>query len=126
MTELQLSAEQAVEAPGLFQRLQSAFERAALQLARVMASKEDGQVLGRTEFEVRDQVHRLGAQVLEAVRQERKKRLPGRNDRLSLLPSGGAVRRLSGEEREEVRGSATSGAPLLSLRDVWAGVLSLG
>jgi hypothetical protein len=45
-----------------------------LQLARVMASKADGQVLGRTEFEVRDHVHRLGAQVLEAVLQERKKK----------------------------------------------------
>lgn len=74
MTELQLSAEQEAEAQGLFQRLKSAFEREALQLARVMASKEDGQVLGRTEFEVRDQVHRLGAQVLEAVLQERKKK----------------------------------------------------
>jgi hypothetical protein len=74
MTELQLSAEQEAEAQVLFQRLKSAFEREALQLARVMASKEDGQVLGRTEFEVRDQVHRLGAQVLEAVLRERKKK----------------------------------------------------
>jgi hypothetical protein len=74
MTELQLSAEQEAEAQVLFQRLKSVFEREALQLARVMASKEDGQVLGRTEFEVRDQVHRLGAQVLEAVLQERKKK----------------------------------------------------
>jgi hypothetical protein len=74
MTELQLSAEQEAEAQVLFQRLKSAFEREALQLARVMASKEDGQVLGRTEFVVRDQVHRLGAQVLEAVLRERKKK----------------------------------------------------
>jgi hypothetical protein len=45
-----------------------------MQLARLMASKEDRQLLGRTEFEVRDQVHRLGAQVLESVLQERKKK----------------------------------------------------
>ena len=74
MTELQLSAEQEAEAQVLFARLKSAFEREALALARVMASKADGQILGKTEFAVRDHVHRLGAQVLEAVLQERKKK----------------------------------------------------
>ena len=74
MNELQLTPEQEAEAPVLFQRLKGAFEREALQLARLMASKEDRQVLGRTEFEVRDHVHRLGAQVLESVLQERKKK----------------------------------------------------
>ena len=74
MTELELSPEQEAEAQALFTRLKSAFEWEALQLARVMASKEDSQILGRTEVEVRDQVHRLGAQVREAVLQERKKK----------------------------------------------------
>jgi hypothetical protein len=74
MTERQLRAEQEAEAHALFARLKSALEREAWQLARMMGSKEDGQVLGRTEFEVRDHVHRLGAQVLEAVLQERKKK----------------------------------------------------
>ena len=67
MTELHLTPEQETEAQVLFQRLKAAFEREALQLARLMASKEDRQLLGGTEFEVRDQVHRLGAQVLETV-----------------------------------------------------------
>lgn len=74
MPEQQLSAEQEAEAQVLFERFKSALEREAWQLARMMAGKEDGQVLGRTEFEVRDHVHRLGAQVLEAVLQERKKK----------------------------------------------------
>jgi hypothetical protein len=74
MPEQLLSPEQEAEAQALFARLKSAFEREAWQLAQVMASKTDGQVLGRTEFEVRDHVHRLGAQVLEAVLQERKKK----------------------------------------------------
>jgi hypothetical protein len=74
MTELHLTSEQEAEAQVLFQRLKAAFEREALQLARLMASKEDRQLLGGTEFEVRDQVHRLGAQVLETVLQERKKK----------------------------------------------------
>ena len=74
MSELLLSPEQEAEAQVLYERIKSAFEREAWQLVRVMASKADGQILGRTEFDVRDQVHRLGAQVLEAVLQERKKK----------------------------------------------------
>ena len=74
MTDLPLTPQQEAEAQLLYQRLKSAFECEALQLARLMASKEDGQLLGGTEFEVREQVHRLGAQVLEAVLQERQKK----------------------------------------------------
>jgi hypothetical protein len=74
MLELTLSPEQEAAAQALYERLKGAFDREALQLARVMASKADGQVLGRTEFDVRDHVHRLGAQVLETVLQERKKK----------------------------------------------------
>jgi hypothetical protein len=74
MAEQHLTPEQEAEAQALFQRLKVAFEREALQLARLMASKEDRQRRGGTEFEVRDQVHRLGAQVLETVLQERKKK----------------------------------------------------
>jgi len=73
MAELCLTPEQEAEAQALFQRLKTAFEREALQLARLMASKDDRHLLGGTEFEVRDQVHRLGAQVLETALQERKK-----------------------------------------------------
>jgi hypothetical protein len=74
MAELHLTPEQEAEAQTLCQRLKSAFEREALQLARLLASKDDRHLLGGTEFEVRDHVHRLGAQVLEAVLQERKKK----------------------------------------------------
>ena len=74
MAELSLTPEQEAEAQALFQRLKAAFEHEAWQLARLLASKGDRHLLGRTEFEVRDQVHRLGAQVLETTLQERKKR----------------------------------------------------
>jgi hypothetical protein len=73
MAELSLTPAQEAEAQALFQRLKNTLEREALQLARLMASKEDHQLLGGTEFEVREQVHRLGAQVLETALQERKK-----------------------------------------------------
>jgi hypothetical protein len=74
MAELHLTPEQEAEAQTLCQRLKSAFEREALQLARLRASKDDRHLLGAAEFEVRDQVHRLGTQELEAVLQERKKK----------------------------------------------------
>ena len=93
MTELHLTPEQEAEAQVVFQRLKVAFEREALQLARVMASKEDRQVLGRTEFEVREHVHRLGAQVLESVLQERKKK--GTRGRVPPVPPAQSPRAAS-------------------------------
>jgi hypothetical protein len=73
MAELHLTPEQEAEAQALLQRLKTAFEAEALQLARLMASKDDRHLLGPTEFEVRDRVHRLGAHVLQTALAERKK-----------------------------------------------------
>lgn len=99
MTELHLSAEQEAEAQVVFQRLKGAFEREALQLARLMASKEDRQVLGRAEFEVRDYVHRLGAQVLESVLQERKKKGTRGQARAVLVARSPRVASATGAKR---------------------------
>jgi hypothetical protein len=84
MAELHLTPEQEAEAQILFQRLKSAFEREAWQLARLMASKAARQLLGGTEFEVREQGHRLGAQVLETPLQARKKK--GTRGRVPPVP----------------------------------------
>ncbi len=73
MAELQLTPEQEAEAHALYERLQEAFDHEARQLARLMASKDDRHLLGATEFEVRDHVHRLGAEVLATALRERKK-----------------------------------------------------
>jgi hypothetical protein len=73
MAELYLTPEQEAEAQALFERLQAAFADEARHLARLMASKDDRHLLGATEFEVRDRVHRLGAQVLQTALAERKK-----------------------------------------------------
>jgi hypothetical protein len=59
-------------------------------LARLMARKEDRQVLGRTEFEVREHVHRLGAQVRESGLQERKKK--GIRGRARAVPAARSPR----------------------------------
>ena len=40
----------------------------------VLASRDDRHLLGRTEFDIRDAVHRLGAQALQTALAERKKR----------------------------------------------------
>ena len=74
MAELHLTPEQEAEAQALFQRLKAAFEAEALQLARLLASKEDRHLLGATEFEVRDRVHGIGAFALQTAVNERKKR----------------------------------------------------
>ena len=74
MSELPLTPEQEAEAEVLFARFKSAFEQEAWQMARLLARKEDRQLLGGTEFEVRERVHRLGAQVVESVLRERKKK----------------------------------------------------
>ncbi len=69
-----LSAEQEAEAERIYQRIHVAFDEEARRLATLMASKEDSQLFGQTEFELRDRVHALGAEVLEATAAERSKK----------------------------------------------------
>ena len=73
MADIPLSPEQEHEAQRLLELLKAAFAAEAEQLARLLASKPDDQLLGRTEFEVRDAVHRLGARALETALRGRKK-----------------------------------------------------
>lgn len=44
------------------------------RMARLMASKENRDLLGRPEFEVRDACHRIGAAMIDATLAGRKKR----------------------------------------------------
>jgi hypothetical protein len=68
-----LTPEQEALAQRLYESMQQAFLDEARRLARLLAGKEDTQLLGRTEFEVRDAVHRLGAKALQTALNERKK-----------------------------------------------------
>ena len=43
------------------------------QLTQLLASKPDNKLLGKTEFEVRDAVRRIGAKAIETALNERKK-----------------------------------------------------
>lgn len=74
----ELNAQQQAEAERIYQRIRGAFDDEARRLASLMAGKEDRELFGQTEFELRDRVHVLGAEVLEATAAERtKKGLPG-------------------------------------------------
>jgi hypothetical protein len=68
-----LSAEQEAEAQRIFQVLKRTSDQDLMALARLLASKPDRELLGKTEFEVRDRVHEIGAKAMEAALEERKK-----------------------------------------------------
>ena len=68
-----LSVEQEAEAQRIYQILQANCEQDLLGLARLLASKADRDLLGKTEFEVRDRVHQIGAKAIETALEERKK-----------------------------------------------------
>lgn len=71
---MELTAEQEVEARRIFEQLKDKADADLMALARLLASKETGELFGRTEFEVRDRVHAIGAQALESALEGRKKR----------------------------------------------------
>lgn len=73
MANLQLTAEQEMEAQRLADRVMMRTREEVLQIARLLVSKPDRELLGKTEFEVRERVHRIGAHALETALQERKK-----------------------------------------------------
>jgi len=68
-----LSAEQAELAERIYQTLRQAADSDLRGLAGLLASKPDRELLGPTEFEVRDRAHKIGAKALETALEERKK-----------------------------------------------------
>ena len=73
MSFAHLPEEQARRAQQLFESLKAAAEHDLRAIAESLATKPDDQLFGRTEFELRDRVLRLGAQALQAAAQQRKK-----------------------------------------------------
>jgi hypothetical protein len=68
-----LTPEQAETAARIFHSLRQAVDSDLRSLAELLASKPAGQIFGRTEFEVRDRVHRIGAKAIETAPDERKR-----------------------------------------------------
>jgi hypothetical protein len=68
-----LTPEQFAEAQRSFEVMKKAAEEDLWRIACLMAGKPDDQLLGRTEFEVRDHVLRIGAKAVETAVNGRKK-----------------------------------------------------
>ena len=73
MSFAHLPEEQARRAEQLFESLKASTEHDLRAIAELLASKSDDQLFGSTEFQLRDFVHRLGAQALQTVAEQRKK-----------------------------------------------------
>jgi len=68
-----MTPEQVAEAQRTFELMKKAAEEDLWRIACLMAGKPDDQLLGRTEFEVRDHILRIGAKVVETAVNGRKK-----------------------------------------------------
>jgi hypothetical protein len=69
----QPATEEQTEVERVKQVVMKAIEGDLTEIARLMTSKGDGELFGKTEFELRDIVHRLGRNALEAAVNDRKK-----------------------------------------------------
>lgn len=75
--QVELTPEQEAEARELEQKLEAAVMSDFRQMCRLMASKEDHELLGQTEFEMRDLAHQLASRALqEGVNARSKKGVP--------------------------------------------------
>jgi hypothetical protein len=68
-----LTPEQLAEAQRNYEVMKSAMDDDVWRIATLMAGKADDELLGRTEFEVRDQVLRMGAKAVQTAVNGRKK-----------------------------------------------------
>jgi hypothetical protein len=73
LIRLTLTPEQQVEAQRIADKLMEAAREEVVAIAELLASKPDNKLLGKTEFEVRDRVHKIGAKAIETALNERKK-----------------------------------------------------
>jgi hypothetical protein len=73
LPELPLSPDQVEAAERIYQAMRPACEDELRRIARLLASKPDDKLPGKTEFEVRDRVHAIGAKAIETALDERKR-----------------------------------------------------
>jgi hypothetical protein len=73
MIDLNLTPEQEDQAQRIAAIIGKRAQEEALNMARILASKPDHQLLGSTEFQIRDRSHELAAHALETALNERKK-----------------------------------------------------
>lgn len=63
----------------VYELLREACDNDLRRMAKLLADKDDSNLFGQTEFDLRDRVHALGARALEAVADERQKKGGGTN-----------------------------------------------
>jgi hypothetical protein len=68
-----LTPEQQIEADRIRQSLLDASAEDLRELAELLATKNDSNIFGATEFVVRDIVHRIGAKAIQTALEGRKK-----------------------------------------------------
>jgi hypothetical protein len=68
-----LTPEQNADAERIYLALREATDDEHRRLARLLACESDARLLGQTEYEVRDLVHRTGAKAIQAALDGRKK-----------------------------------------------------
>jgi hypothetical protein len=73
MRDIPLTPEQEAEAQRLATIVGKKAQEEALHMMRILVSKPDHQLLGATEYEIRDRAHALAAHALETALNERKK-----------------------------------------------------
>jgi hypothetical protein len=73
MSDLHLTPEQEADAQRLAEIIGRKAKEEALTMARLLVSKKDHEILGATEFAIRERVHKLGAYAIETALNERKK-----------------------------------------------------
>jgi len=72
--EIELTAEQEEEARRIEDNFRAIMTVELHHMARMLASKSNRELFGKTEFQMRDALHRMGTRGLDAVLEERKKR----------------------------------------------------
>src|SRR4051795_9905370 len=75
MSTLDLTPEQQERAQILAEQALQAAGGEFRQMAELLASKPDGQLLGATEFQVRDLVHKAAARMIQAEIEHRQKKV---------------------------------------------------
>lgn len=73
MIDLNLTPEQESEAQRIAALIGKKAQEEALQMARILVSKPDDQLLGAAEFQIRDRSREFAAHALETALNERKK-----------------------------------------------------
>jgi hypothetical protein len=69
-----MTPQQVEEAQRVFEVTRKSASDELWRMCCLMASKQDSEMLGKTEFELRDMAHRIGAKTLEAAVNERRKK----------------------------------------------------